>query len=240
MSGAAVLLWSHAPFPDAVEVRDALLNNVDQRTELRGLVQSGGRLNVAAALAHLKPEFKPIVVTAVDDAADTGTGDGKAFPPSLRAAIMETNAVRGRNRIELGQGTFVLEAPGRDEEHGAATGDLDILDDLMIVGLGPELTVLDAGQIDRALHVHAGVTLTLQDLTIREGDAEDSDGGGILNQGGTVMLDRILLVCNQAARGGGGGQYRPTGFRRHEFHLELRDDGRGSDLQQQHGRGLRQ
>ncbi|KAL4426153.1 hypothetical protein ABPG77_007435 [Micractinium sp. CCAP 211/92] len=53
VAGAAALLWSAKPTATVAEVRDALLGSVDPIPELQGLVATGGRLNVARALATL-------------------------------------------------------------------------------------------------------------------------------------------------------------------------------------------
>ncbi|KAL4443920.1 hypothetical protein ABPG75_011657 [Micractinium tetrahymenae] len=53
VAGAAALLWSAKPTATVAEVRSALLSSVDPVPELQGLVATGGRLNVARALASL-------------------------------------------------------------------------------------------------------------------------------------------------------------------------------------------
>ena len=54
---------------------------------------------------------------------------------TLRAAIQETNALAGPDEIRAPAGVYGISIPGRGED-GAATGDLDITDDLDLAGAG--------------------------------------------------------------------------------------------------------
>ena len=86
------------------------------------------------------------------DTQDANPGDGVAKDifdrTSLRAAIMEANALGGADEITLPAGNYQLTIAGRMEDN-SETGDLDILEDLTITGAGttsrrstrPELTV---------------------------------------------------------------------------------------------------
>ncbi|MDX6615900.1 MAG: hypothetical protein QOD60_991 [Solirubrobacterales bacterium] len=51
VSGAAALVWARHPLDSVAEVRDAILGGVTQLPALSGKVATGGRLNIAAALA---------------------------------------------------------------------------------------------------------------------------------------------------------------------------------------------
>lgn len=130
---------------------------------------------------------------------DLSSADG-AGNSSLRAAIMEANALDGDDTILLLPGTFKLTIAGRDED-SAVQGDLDITtDSLTIIGSGPDQTIIDAALLDRVFHVRAGATLNLKNLTVVGG--QELSGGGILNQG-TVTLENVLVTGNQADFGGG-------------------------------------
>src|SRR5512134_3560312 len=75
------------------------------------------------------------VVTSSLDQTDIAPGDGdcETAPGSrvctLRGAVQEANALAGPDRILIGSGTYVLGLPG-GLENAAASGDLDITDDL--------------------------------------------------------------------------------------------------------------
>ncbi len=61
---------------------------------------------------------------------------------------------------------------------------------------------------DRIFHVHEDASLTLHDVTVAggyaqpEGSSTSGEGGGILNDGGTVLTERSLLGYHQGANGG--------------------------------------
>jgi hypothetical protein len=132
----------------------------------------------------------------------TDFGDSGA-PGQLRSLI--DTAAPG-DTILVPPGTIVLiGAPG---DNANASGDLDILKDLTVVGAGPELTVIDGGGVDRVLHVHAGTTVTLAGLTLRRGKVDpaspaEPSGGGLLNRGVLTTLADVVVEDNFA--GGGGG-----------------------------------
>ena len=151
-------------------------------------------------------------VTTTDDGVDIDPGDGVcatvAGECSLRAAIQETNALEGADLILLPGGVYLLTIAGARED-AAATGDLDILDDVVIEGIGAEFTLLDAGGIDRYFHapsVSSAVSITLRALTIENGFATSSafaDGGAILVQLGDLTIAEAGLFLNEANDEGG-------------------------------------
>ena len=155
-------------------------------------------------------------VNGVADTVDANPGDGSCDDGggtcTLRAAIMEANASAGEDSITLPSGAFFLLIAGSDEDAGA-TGDLDITESVTITGTGASTTVIEAGVVDRLLHVHTGATVTLTNLTVSEGDLDQSTGasgrgGGILNEG-SLTLDGVTISGNEVATSGrpgfGGG-----------------------------------
>ena len=172
-------------------------------------------------------------VDTTDDAVDAVPMDGVCATASgacsLRAAIMEANALPGADTIIVPAGTYVLALAGRDEDD-AATGDLDVNDDVTIQGAGSAATILDGNGLDRLFDVLAettisGVTLrngnpgtgstghhggaifngdvlTLTDAVIT-GNAAESAGGGIANTG-TLTITDVTLSGNTAGTTGGG------------------------------------
>jgi len=166
-------------------------------------------LQVSAWLLCLAPAClmaATFTANSTADLVDNNPGDGicAANPDgdcTLRAAIMETNALGGEDTIELLAGTYTLSLVGNDDT--ALQGDLDILGDLIIEGAGRDATVVDANQIDRVFHALAGVIIS--DLTIRNGrvDATTFQGGGILVDDITnCTLQRVRLADNMAEAGG--------------------------------------
>jgi len=106
----------------------------------------------------------PITVNTLSDTTDTNLGDGQATDgsgnASLRSAIQETNFLAGDDTIILPAGTYNLTRAGIGED-AASTGDLDITDDLTIVGSGRDVTIIDANDIDRVFDLRDGATLTV-------------------------------------------------------------------------------
>jgi CSLREA domain-containing protein len=145
-------------------------------------------------------------VNSVVDVVDANPGDGicRTAPGNtvctLRAAIMETNALAGADTINLqANTTYTLELPGTDNL--GANGDLDVLDSVSIVGAGAESTIIDGNGIvvgDRVITFYkcTGETFTLapcpdgetmvsnlSGVGIRRGRALNDGGGGLLNYG---------------------------------------------------------
>lgn len=108
-------------------------------------------------------------VNSTADAVDIHPGDGvcatAAGTCTLRAAIQETNALGGSNTINLPAGTYTLTIAGANESY-AATGDLDIRNNLTVLGAGSGVTLINANKLDRAFHVWSGSSLILSGATI--------------------------------------------------------------------------
>ena len=98
-------------------------------------------------------------------------------------------------------GVFALTIAGADED-GALTGDLDVLGDLTLMGVGAASTVIDANQLDRSLDISAGVAIEVRGLTIRNGRA--FEGGGIRSSGYQLALIDGIVTQNVARNSGGG------------------------------------
>ena len=139
----------------------------------------------------------------IDPFAVTTTVDGGAG--SLRQAIINANSTPGTDTINLGAGTYTLTIGGAGE-NAAATGDLDITDNLTIVGAGADTTIIDAsGLSDRVFEVFAGMTLDISGVTITGGNTSaTSDRGGAINNLGTLLVTDSALAGNTAGGGSGG------------------------------------
>lgn len=169
-------------------------------------------------------EAKTFVVNSTLDETDLNIGDGIcASTPSgkctLRAAIQEANVFAGPDVIKLKAGIYVITIPGISE-NACATGDLDVTDDLTIIGTGAKDTFVNGGKLDRVFHIMDG-SVTITDVTIQNGLAKEDGtgwldhprGGGILSVGALVL--KGVNVSNNAAAGGvanyGGGIYQWSG-----------------------------
>jgi hypothetical protein len=159
---------------------------------------------VALAVGVLLAVVHPIHATTFDvndsaDAVDTNPGDGScataAGKCTLRAAIQEANALAGADEIRLQPGEAIYRLTRTGIEDLADAGDLDIGDELVIVGRGTGVSVIDGEGNDRVFQVLAGVRATLRDLTI-QGGSEASDRGAGVQSFGVLRLERVAVVDN--------------------------------------------
>src|SRR5262249_57996491 len=107
---------------------------------------------LAALVLSVQPAFAATFsVNSTADTVDVSPGNGvcadAANNCTLRAAIMETNALPGADTIMLPAGTYLLTLPnaGGVNEDMDATGDLDVTDSLTINGAGSGSTIIQAG-----------------------------------------------------------------------------------------------
>jgi hypothetical protein len=139
--------------------------------------------------------------------------DAKLGPPTctLRAAVQTANAQSGPDVINLRAGRYTLTIPGIGEDD-SRSGDLDVREDLAIIGAGAATTIVDGGCLDRVLHVLDGYC-TLAKFTIQNGDTlqdsseSNSVGGGInfrtVVDGGALTLEQMVIRRNRSGKGGG-------------------------------------
>jgi len=119
-------------------------------------------------------------------------------PGSLRQAILDANANPGADRIHFtgqARGTIAL-----------TSGQLDITDDVQIRGPGAEQLVVSGNGQSRVFQIHSSVSAEIERLTITNGRAVGTpgSGGGILNDGSTLVLADVVLSNNQALGASGG------------------------------------
>ncbi len=148
--------------------------------------------------------FRFVAVTKEEDTND-GVCDDDC---SLREAIIFANSISGEKVVTLPAGTYTLSIPGTDED-SSETGDLDITDNLIISGAGPNQTFIDGGAIDTVIHVHSGITVEINELTIQSGNSP-GEGGGINISGGALTLS-ASAVSGNASEDNGGGIYNSSG-----------------------------
>jgi hypothetical protein len=168
-------------------------------------------LVVAVLLAAGPASAVQFVVTDVKDAVDA-TIDGACVSTlgtcTLRAAVQEANATAAPDEIVLPAGKYVLKLKGAGED-AAATGDLDVLNDLTIAGAGAKTTQV-IGKNDRVLEIGAGVEATVSGVTIAKGklgakgDLGDAFNGGGIRSDGSLTLTDAVVTGNKASDDGGG------------------------------------
>jgi CSLREA domain-containing protein len=181
-------------------------------------------VNIGMTQANtLSPQGATIDVTTFEDIL---ANDGLC---SLREAIQSANSNisvggctagegTGTDTINLISGTYTVSIIGPDED-SANSGDLDITENLEITGNGTSFTKIlaDFGaqpeNWDRIFHVspdESDITVTMEDLTIENGDisyqelgvGDEYGGGGVLTNAELILQD-VLIKGNKALRGGG-------------------------------------
>lgn len=155
-------------------------------------------------------------VDSLVDAHDGNPGDyecARAIPPgseaggptdglcTLRAAIEEANATVARDRIEIPPGAYLLVLP-----INAGGGRLELTEDVIIQGSGPQATTIEAGQNGSVFHID-GSDAVIRQLTIQGGDAQA--GGGMRIVDGEVEMSDVVVRDNEATTGGGGIYIEP-------------------------------
>ena len=139
-----------------------------------------------------------LVAQTVDDFNDNL--DPGQIPTTIREAIEIAN-IEGSGTLQLLAGNYNLSIMGTNEDSNLA-GDFDITANIHIFGAGIDETIIDANNVDRIFDIFGDVTVTIEDLTLRNGDSGDGDGGAIRNSTGTLNLNNVRLVSNTSANGG--------------------------------------
>jgi len=178
-------------------------------------------------LAHANMTFN---VSTLQDGVDANPGDAICQTATntctLRAAVQEANLYEGGiSTINLPiEGVYTLGEGVADDANPIddSSGDLDIINNRTVIinGTSSRLMAIDGAGEDRVFDVRSGSNLTLNDVTVQNGqvfvDADPNDttirnqydvedgGGGIKVYEGTLTLNRVAVVDNAASVGGGG------------------------------------
>lgn len=169
-------------------------------------------LLVALSVSQVMPtpmvQAATLSVNSTADAVDVTPGDGLCTSANgdctLRAAIQEANALAGPDTIAVPAGTYTLTIPGEGED-AASEGDLDLTSDIVLLGAGPDSTVIDASNTgDRIFHILNSANVRIAGLTISRGTLGDS-GGGLVNTNGRVRLENCVISGNRVGDNSAGG-----------------------------------
>lgn len=140
-------------------------------------------LGLALSACHQNGTLFAVDVTT--DSVDATPGDGLCADSlgfcSLRAAVMEANALPGVEEIALVDGaTYTLSIEGRED--AAAAGDLDFLEAVVVTG---EATIEAATPtIGRILHVsHPSGLVEIDGPDLTGGTSEPGGGAAVLHDG---------------------------------------------------------
>jgi hypothetical protein len=146
-------------------------------------------------------------VDNVGDAATTCSNccqEAVNFDCTLRQAVLLSNSTIGRDNIHFSEfvGGINLLVSGRGEQ-AAASGDLDLLDDVSITATH-RVIINGFGMADRIFDVFPGVEVFIENLRLQRGRTFDSeDGAGIHNDQGLVSLHQVVIeTCESDSSGG--------------------------------------
>lgn len=137
-------------------------------------------------------------VNSTADEVDANPGDGACVTAggacTVRAAVMEANALAGDDDILIPAGTYALTIPA--DSGGDADGDLDVTDNLTVTGAGTADTTIDASAMNRMFLVSTGVSLTLASMTLDAVDvtAQSQDGLLVEGQDGSSLTFHDLTI----------------------------------------------
>lgn len=172
---------------------DGQIVRIDPQTARATLLAEGGvqfidPVSISVVVAPI-PTF---TVNTTDDIADPLPGDGivnNGFQRSLRAAIMEANAMSGAVNIVVPAGMYTLtQESSQGTAYGDEYDDLDIVGDIRIIGAGAGETIIDGNELDRVMQVHPDANLLLQGATIQNGFYDSSGGGMRIDEGSLTIL----------------------------------------------------
>lgn len=158
-------------------------------------------LALAASILAVGASASPLaaadfLVTRYDDPASDGCAPGDC---SLREAVIAADADAAADRILLSAGLYELSRPGAEEDQ-SQTGDLDVHEDLEILGAGANQTLLYSPGLDRILHVTGQTTtFALRDAQLFGGS--NPAGAGLLASQATVVVERSEIAANSQGDG---------------------------------------
>ena len=133
---------------------------------------------------------------------------------TLRKAVINANnnaasipqcqaGTLGVDTITIPAGMTITFALAGANEDDAFTGDLDITDDLIIQADGAGVTI-DGADLDRIFDIRPGVTVTLQDIHLRNGNGNGGGGGITVASTSTLNLNNVTISSCAGPNGDGG------------------------------------
>ena len=135
----------------------------------------------------------PTETFVVTQSGDT-VPDGCTAYCTLREAVIAANADPDHSVIVFAAPSAILLARSGANEDLANTGDLDITEDVTILGYGAGQTIISGAGLDRVFHIQNGAQVVIQRLTVSNGSA--SLGGGILVDYNSRLTLNLSVVRN--------------------------------------------
>lgn len=154
-------------------------------------------------------------VTTTVDANDSNSTDGVCSIAggggcSLRAAITQADVATTFKTIRLPAGRFKMTIPPAYNFYDDSSGTFAIIatSPVTIIGAGAGKTIIDGNGLDRVFTIATlsgpESVVSLHDLTITGGDdVYAAGGGGAIDTGDDLLLDRVTIQNNTGRYGGG-------------------------------------
>lgn len=139
------------------------------------------------------------VNSTLDEPMKTGSNACLSTPSNvctLRAAVMLANLVPGKDRIQIPAGTYNLTRTGTPDDN-AVRGDLDVVDDVEIVGAGRGITFIDGKNNDRIFDLLPSTRVKLSSMTLRNGFGGVEGGSAIRARGYETQLEYLIVKNNK-------------------------------------------
>ena len=150
------------------------------------------RLTPALLLALALPAMADAAVYTPTKTTDSNDGACTAADCSLREAIAAANQNAGEDVILLHAGIYTA-------------ANLQIQGNLTLIGDGAGRTVIDGAAAGVILSVPGGVTVQIQDVTLRNG--RGTGAGGAVHNNGNLTLLRTILSGNSTPAGAAGAGF---------------------------------
>ena len=171
-------------------------------------------IHAKPGVAH-KSVVKPVSVSSVDHrvplrrdpfsltvtaSRDASAADASSSPATASGDTTLRSAIEFSNAIGIIDTIFVPAAV-----YTVSLGQIYVgAASLVIKGAGESQTVVDGGGNSSIFELYAADSITILDLTIRDGYAASSSGGGIVIDDGSIVLDSVSVVANRAGLLAGG------------------------------------
>ncbi|MCB0165412.1 MAG: CSLREA domain-containing protein [Anaerolineae bacterium] len=176
-------------------------------------IWQGHRISLAFLITLLAALGLPVSIVQAATITVTTTEDEvkKDGDCSLREAIIAANqnqtfddcaAGNGKDTINVPPGTYLLTIASTGN-NGALTGDLDLIEDIIVKGAGRTKTIINGGGLERVFDLAVNVSVAVSELTVTNGGTFTDPGGAFyVGEGATLSLQNSSLTNNKGSNGG--------------------------------------
>ncbi len=146
--------------------------------------QQNNLTSIDSAEVYVPPDGGPQTYN-VTKTADTNDGACTQTDCSLREAVIAANAHFGKDTINISAGVYLLTIAGTGEDL-AATGDLDLTEEVIVKGAGSAQTTIDGNALDNVFD--AKKAAEFRGLTVQNGKPRG------IQHSGAILTD--VLISN--------------------------------------------